>query len=449
MALPLALLLAATIDGEAALKHAAQLSSLGPHKWGSPLTAAAAAYVESQFREAGLDEVRQQPFTAHGLAGANVLGVLRAPGPEFVLIGAHHDTAPESPGAYDDGGGVGVLIEAARVLARGRERPRTLVFVSFDGEEAWSTGKTQTAGSRAYLEKLGPGSRHLVAALVIEMCGWKSGTPVFHPIPYKDPLRPGRYGVTPAWLMRAALAGTREAGEPFRVGDPLIPWLYQPAVRTFRAGLYGDDLSFVQAGLPALFLSDSSLAAFYPWYHQPSDTKDKLSPEALARAWAGGCWAPWPPCRGPAAPGRARAPVVRRLRLRAGRRGRCWRSGVLTLAPGLWQAHRAGPRFLGLRLAQAALYGLLLWRHPVPALFALGLPTLLARLGPRALLLLGLLPAALVGAVGLLGWQRDLVRGVWLEPWELAVLAARAGAAAVPARRHGATARRAPPGRKR
>lgn len=425
MSLPLALVLAAAIDGEAALKHAAALSALGPHKWGSPLTAAAASYVESQFRAAGLDEVRQQPFTAQGLTGANVLGVLRAPGPEFLLVGAHHDTAPEAPGAYDDGGGVGVLIEAARVLARDRERPRTLVFASFDGEEAWSTGKTQTAGSRAYLEKLGPGSRDLVAALVIEMCGWKSGTPVFHPIPYKDPLRPGRYGVTPAWLMRAALQGTRAAGEPFGVGDPLIPWLYQPAVRTFRAGLYGDDLSFVQAGLPAVFVSDSSLAAFYPWYHQPADTKDKLSAEALERVGRGVLGALGALSQAP-----RRAEPERQWFAAFGLvlgEGALLALGALTLLPGLWQGHRAGPRFLGLRLVQAALFGLLLWRHPVPALFALGLPTLLAWLGPRLLLLAGLLPLALVGAVGLLGWQRDLVRGLWLEPWELAALAVALG----------------------
>ena len=133
------------IDGQAALGHASKLSALGPHRWGSPLTQAAADYVEAQFREVGLQEVRQQPFTSHGLTGSNVIGVLRAPGPEFVLIGAHHDTAPEAPGAYDDGGGVGVMIEVARVLSKASTRPRTLVFVSFDGEEAWYTNKTTTA----------------------------------------------------------------------------------------------------------------------------------------------------------------------------------------------------------------------------------------------------------------------------------------------------------------
>src|SRR6185503_9987814 len=139
-------------------------------------------YVAAQFREAGLSEVQLQDFESHGIRGTNVVGVLRATGPEFVVVGAHHDSAPEAPGAYDDGGGVAVLIEAARVLARAPNRPRTLVFASWDGEEAWSTGLTTTAGSRAFVKDLGPRARDLVAAFVIEMCGWKGGTPVLQPL---------------------------------------------------------------------------------------------------------------------------------------------------------------------------------------------------------------------------------------------------------------------------
>ena len=89
------------------------------------------------------------------------------------MIGAHHDTAPEAPGAYDDGGGVGILIELGRVLARDERRPRTIVLVSFDGEEAGSTGKGTTAGSRAFVERLGPRARAMTAAFAIEMSGWR------------------------------------------------------------------------------------------------------------------------------------------------------------------------------------------------------------------------------------------------------------------------------------
>src|SRR4029453_17301448 len=78
-------------------------------------------------------------------------------------------------------------------------------------------------------------------------------------------------------------AGSRRAGGGLGIGDPYLAWVYQPAVRTFRVRLYGDDLSFLQEGLPATFTSDSTFTRFYPWYHQPTDTSDKLDAAALAR----------------------------------------------------------------------------------------------------------------------------------------------------------------------
>jgi hypothetical protein len=333
-----------------------------------------------------------------------------------VVLGAHHDSAPDAPAAYDAGGGVGVLIESARVLARARDRPRTLVFVSWDGEEAWSTGRTTTAGSRAFVKGLGPRARDLVAAFVIEMCGWRGGTPVLHPIAYVDPLRPGGYVVTPAWLMKAALQG----GAGLRVGDPLIPWLYQPAVRTFKGGLYGDDLSFLQAGLPAVFTSDSSFSAYYPWYHQPADTPDKLDADALARMGrlvlgvvdalgrvprGGGPERQWFAAFGAV----AGAAVL-------------WALGAVGVAASLVPAVRAGGTLLGVRLAQAAAIAFLVWRHPVPALWVF-LPLLLLtawrpRGWPR---LVGLVPLLALAGLGVAAWARGYLRGTWLTPVDLVV----------------------------
>jgi len=94
----LAVLLAASFDGQAALGHASSLAALGPHPLGSPRNQAAAAYVAAQMREAGLDAVELAPFESHGVQGTNVIGTLRAPGDELVVIGAHHDTVAEAPG---------------------------------------------------------------------------------------------------------------------------------------------------------------------------------------------------------------------------------------------------------------------------------------------------------------------------------------------------------------
>jgi hypothetical protein len=417
----LGLLLAASIDGEAALRHASALAALGPHPWGSPRNQAAAAYVAAQLREAGLEEVQLQAFERHGIQGTNVVATLRAPGEEFVVVGAHHDTAPAAPGADDDGGGGGILIELARALAGDERRARTVVLVSFDGEEAWSTEKDTTAGSRAFVERLGPRVRSMVAAFAIEMSGWKGGTPVLHPIAYADPREKGRAVIAPAWLVRAALEGSREAGSALGIGDPYLSWLYQPAVRIFRARLYGDDLSFLQAGHPALFASDSSFSAFYPDYHKGSDTADKLDGAALERMGRGVLGVVHALQRAPRGPAEEPQWFAAFGRVIGG----AWLAGLgaASLLPGLWRGGRAGGLALGLRLVQGVLVGVLLWRHPVPALWLLLVPQLLLpwrRSWWTVLLALG--PALGLLTLGAAAWWRGIVRGVWLAPWEIAVV---------------------------
>ena len=412
---------AGAFDGEAALRHASALAALGPHPWGSPRSAAAAAYVASQLRAAGLADVRLQEFESHGIRGANVVGVLRGAAPEFVVLGAHHDSAPGATGAYDDGGGVGVLIESARVLARRPRPPRTVVFASWDGEEAESHGVGgSAAGSRDHARSLGAEGRNLVAVLDVEMCGWGKGRPVFHPIPYADPLRPGSYVVTPAWLMRAALQAARRSPASAGVGDPILSWLYQPAVRTFRVRLYGDDVSFLQSGLPAVFASDSSFTAFYPYYHQAEDTPDKIDAASLARMGAvalavveGLVRAPRGPASEPtwfAAFGFVLGAVPLLV------------LGVLSVVPGL--AADRGRRFFNVRLAQAAVFGLLLWRHPVPALWIFLVANVATALPRRRWTApLALLPLALLLVLGAAAWRRGFVAGLWVQPWEIGAAA--------------------------
>ena len=418
----LGLLLAAAIDGEAALRHASALAALGPHPWGSPRNQAAAEYVAAQMRQAGLDQVQVQPFERHGLRGANVVATLPAPGDEFVVVAAHHDTAPGAPGAYDDGGGVGILIELARVLLRDERRARTVVLVSFDGEEAWSTEKDTTAGSRAFLERLGPRGRSMVAAFAIEMSGWRGGSPVLHPIAYADTREKGRAVIAPAWLVRAALEGSRDSGLPLGLGDPVLSWLYQPAVRTFRVRLYGDDLSFLQAGHPALFASDSSFSAFYPDYHKATDTAERLSAAALGRmgqAVLGVARALDRVARGPAEQPQwfaAFGHVVDGPWLVA--------LGLLSLLPGLYAGARGTLLTLLERLLEAGFFAVLLWWQPVPALFVFLLAHLLLPHARRPwAVLLSLLPLVALLAMGVSAWLRGAVDGIWLTPTELGLAA--------------------------
>jgi hypothetical protein len=436
--IPLAALLLATataggaaVDGPAALRHASALASLGPHPWGSPRARAAAAYVAAQLRGAGLSEVRQEEFEVKGVRGVNVVAVLKGAGPGIVVVGAHHDTAPDAPGAYDDGGGVGVMIEVARVMARRAPPPRTIVFASWDGEEAWSTGVGTTTGSRAYVRSLGPQARDVVAALVVEMSGWSGGTPALQPLAYADPLRPGRHVIAPGWLVAAALSGARGAGAPLAVGDPWLSWLYQPAVRTFRASHYGDDLSFLQAGVPAAFVSDSSLSAFYPWYHKAGDTADRLDAAALGRMGEA--------VRG-AVDEVARAPIRRDPDpdwfAALGHVSSRWvllLAGVAALLPGLVHGWGSGGRRLVARAALSAVFAVLVWEDPLPALWILGLPVLVTGLSARRPAWgLALLPAAGLVAIGAAAWARGFAQGTWLPLWYRGAVVAALFLSAIP-----------------
>jgi hypothetical protein len=232
--------------------------------------------------------------------------------------------------------------------------------------------------------------------------------------------------ITPAWLLRAALSGARASGAPFDVGDPLLGFVYQPAVRAFRVRLYGDDLSFLQAGLPALFVSDSSFTRFYPHYHLPSDTAERLDAAALQRMGTGVLGIVEALQRVPLS--REPAPSWYAALGQVLEGSSLVLLALLAVAPGVYVGARAKGPYFGIRLTQAALFGVLLVRHPVPALFCLALPTLVTPFVRGRWSLLALLPTLALLTLGVAGALRAagpggaIVTGLWLRPWEVVLL---------------------------
>lgn len=80
------------------------------------------------------------------LQGTNVVGVLAGtnwgtPADEPLILGAHLDTVPGTPGLDDDGSGLAALVEASRVLSSsGCVFTHTIFFVAFDLEEIGESG---------------------------------------------------------------------------------------------------------------------------------------------------------------------------------------------------------------------------------------------------------------------------------------------------------------------
>lgn len=77
------------------------------------------------------------------LTSQNVVGQIgdSTPGKPEILIGAHIDSYRNSPGASDDGSGVGILIELARYFSNNRlEGDVVLKFIAFGAEEVGILG---------------------------------------------------------------------------------------------------------------------------------------------------------------------------------------------------------------------------------------------------------------------------------------------------------------------
>jgi Zn-dependent M28 family amino/carboxypeptidase len=102
--------------------------------------------------------VREAGSAAEGLAAAFIEETLRGlgEGEVHVLLGAHFDSKPPSPGADDNGSGVVVLLEIARRLAATSPDGRR-VTLAFLGAEEFLVGVDGNAhhfGSRLLAEQL-------------------------------------------------------------------------------------------------------------------------------------------------------------------------------------------------------------------------------------------------------------------------------------------------------
>ncbi|MDA1280193.1 MAG: M20/M25/M40 family metallo-hydrolase [Chloroflexi bacterium] len=107
--------------------------------------ARAAEWIAREFELAGLTVTRQSfefPGEQTPRKGINIVGTWiplitdragSANSPP-ILIGAHYDTVPGSPGADDNASGVSAMLECARALTN-RSIDRPVTFVAFDAEE--------------------------------------------------------------------------------------------------------------------------------------------------------------------------------------------------------------------------------------------------------------------------------------------------------------------------
>ena len=244
-----------------AVDHLAR--AIGPRHATSPAYARATRWLSAELRRAGYD-VRLQRFPVPGgdswgvpVAAGRSANVIATP-PGFrprrphLILGAHLDTVPQSPGAEDDASGIGVLLMVADALSGTTSAARLpVVLVGFGAEEPRGpTDADHHYGSRAYVAALSPAERRAVRGMVaMDRVG------VGHVVPVctagDDAAR--------AEVLRAG----RRAGVPMQACD----------------NRSSDHWSFVQEGMPGVRVGGTS----YAGYHSPSDLPGVVDPAQLRR----------------------------------------------------------------------------------------------------------------------------------------------------------------------
>ena len=164
-------------DVDAVMDGIRALATIGPRDAASRAYDVAAAHVAKRLRAAGY-HVTLQPFdvpagVSWGVrvpSGSAVNVIAEPPGFDprkpHLVVGAHLDTVPQSPGAEDNASGVMVMAEVARML---RQQPAALPvrFVAFGAEEARGGSGTRYAfGSRHYVSGLYATERRAVRGMV-------------------------------------------------------------------------------------------------------------------------------------------------------------------------------------------------------------------------------------------------------------------------------------------
>jgi len=237
-------------------------------------------YIYQQLGKYGIVETFD--FTVRGKTHHNF--ILNLPGKQKgdrapILIGAHYDTVPGTPGADDNATGVAVLLELAKVFASEPAR-YPLRLVAFDLEEYGLVGGS---GASEYATHLRQHHQPLRLMISLEMLGYCDHTPGSqqYPLPVLERLYPncgdfiGLIGNLPTVPDLIRLSNSiNKAGVSSKWLPIFNKGLIVPQTRL------SDHAHFWDQGYPAIMITDKALLR-NPHYHRASDTIETLNLDFL------------------------------------------------------------------------------------------------------------------------------------------------------------------------
>jgi Zn-dependent M28 family amino/carboxypeptidase len=253
------------------------------HLWKEGSLERVADYIESAFASYGYS-IWRQTYPCYGKKVSNLIVEKNGEDEGTVVIGAHYDTVPGTPGADDNGSAVAGLLELAR-LHREAPNKKTLLFVAFANEEPPCFG-FPNMGSMVYAKHLKEQGRLVEVMVSLEMIGF------FSPERIQNYPLPGMCFFHPKTGDFIGVVGNFRSSKYvslFKKGirkHSAIDARSLTAPEFFGGINLSDNYSFWRHGYKAIMVTDTSFFRNRN-YHQETDTIDTLDFDKMAEVVKG------------------------------------------------------------------------------------------------------------------------------------------------------------------
>ncbi|MDE2059946.1 MAG: M20/M25/M40 family metallo-hydrolase [candidate division NC10 bacterium] len=198
-------------------------------------------------------------------------------GDEQVLIVAHYDTVPNSPGADDNASGVAGLLEVAGALAC-HQFTHDLIFIAFALEEYGNPG------SLYYVERAKASGASIIGVFDMEMIGYTGPTQAA-PQGIQAPATGDFIGVVGNRRSEGLISLFKEAAAMVAPSLPVQAFVVEGNGENLPLVRQSDHAPFWDAGYPAVMITDTAFLR-NPYYHLPADTIDTLNLHFLCQVTA-------------------------------------------------------------------------------------------------------------------------------------------------------------------
>ncbi len=253
------------------------------HLWKGGSLERTADYLESILTSFGYP-VKRQTYPCYGRNVSNLMVEKKGEDKETVVIGAHYDTVPGTPGADDNASAVAGLLELARLHQPISSR-KPLLFVAFANEEPPCFGSANM-GSMVCAKQLKEQGRSVEVMVSLEMIGY------FCPERIQNYPVPGMSLIYPRTADFIGVVGDVRSSKyvsRFRRGIKNHSAINARSLTgpQFFGGInLSDNSSFWRHGFKAIMVTDTSFFR-NPNYHQETDTIDTLDFDKMAEVVKG------------------------------------------------------------------------------------------------------------------------------------------------------------------